>query len=117
MGEAEELCDRVAIVDHGRLIACGTPTELTRTAVADETWFSATPALPVEELASALGVAAEKVQETRPGEYTIGATATPVLIADLAAWLRDRDVQLDELRGSRRSLEEVFLRLTREGRG
>ncbi len=117
MGEAEELCDRVAIVDHGRLLACGTPAELTRSAVADETWFSATAALPVTELARALGVGPDRIKETRPGEYTIGATATPILIADLAAWLRDRDVQLGELRGSRRSLEEVFLRLTREGRG
>jgi ABC-2 type transport system ATP-binding protein len=117
MGEAEELCDRVAIVDHGRLLAIGTPAELTRSAVADETWFSAVAALPVAELADALGVAPDRVLESRPGEYTIGATATPPLIAELALWLRDRDVQLDELRGSRRSLEEVFLRLTREGRG
>ncbi len=116
MGEAEELCDRVAIVDHGRLLACGTPAELTRSAEADETWFSAAPDLPVAELAQALGLTADRVIESRPGEYTIGAHATPALLADLAVWLRDRDVQLDELRGSRRSLEEVFLRLTREGR-
>jgi ABC-2 type transport system ATP-binding protein len=117
MGEAEELCDRVAIVDHGRLLACGSPAELTRSAVADETWFSAAPSLPVADLAAALGLAVDRIIESRPGEYTIGSTATPILIADLAAWLRDHDVQLDELRGSRRSLEEVFLRLTREGRG
>jgi ABC-2 type transport system ATP-binding protein len=107
----------VAIVDHGRLLACGTPGELTRTAVADETWFSATPGLVGGEVAAVLGLSEDRVIESRPGEYTISATATPALIADLAAWLRDHDVQLDELRGSRRSLEEVFLRLTREGRG
>jgi len=116
MGEAEQLCDRVAIVDHGRLLACGTPAELTRSAVSHETWFSADPGLPVSELAAALGLGDGGVIESRPGEYTIAATATPALIADLTAWLRDRNMQLDELRGSRRSLEEVFLRLTREGR-
>ena len=45
---------------------------------------------------------------------SVAAAATPALVADLAIWLRDRDVLLGELRGGRRSLEEVFLRLTRE---
>jgi ABC-2 type transport system ATP-binding protein len=56
------------------------------------------------------------VQEERPGEYVVDAPATPELIAKLAAWLRDHDVTLSELRAGRRSLEEVFLRLTSEGR-
>jgi hypothetical protein len=42
--------------------------------------------------------------------------ATPVLIASLAAWLRDRDVTLGDLHAGRGSLEEVFLRLTSEDR-
>jgi ABC-2 type transport system ATP-binding protein len=116
MDEAEELCDRVAIVDHGRLVACGSPTELTTQAAANETWFSATPGLAVESLASALGLARNQVSEIRAGEYLIGATASPVLVADLALWLRDQQITLDALRSGRRSLEEVFLRLTREDR-
>ena len=43
------------------------------------------------------------------------AAATPAAIADLAVWLRDHDVRLGELRGGRRTLEEVFLRLTGSG--
>ena len=78
--------------------------------------ISVAPFTPGQYVNLALDLGADRVKESRPGEYTIGATATPTLIADLAAWLRDHDVQLDELRGSRRSLEEVFLRLTREGR-
>jgi ABC-2 type transport system ATP-binding protein len=114
MDEAEQLCDRVAIVDHGRLVACGTPSELTTAAAADETWFSTTSALDVGELTAALGLEPGQITEPRPCEYLVAASAAPALVADLAAWLRDRDISIGELRGGRRSLEEVFLRLTRE---
>ena len=112
MDEAEQLCDRVAIVDHGRVVASGTPRELTRGAVSNEIRFSADAALPVEDLARALGVESGAVSETASGDYVVHADATPELVADLAIWLRDRGVRLGELRAGRRSLEEVFLRLT-----
>jgi ABC-2 type transport system ATP-binding protein len=116
MDEAEQLCDRVAIVDHGRLVACGTPSELTNTAASDETRFTADPGLPVAKLAAAVGVEAGRVGESRPGWYVIEAKATPELVADLAIWLRDEGIHIGELHAGRRSLEEVFLRLTGEGR-
>jgi len=116
MDEAEQLCDRVAIVDRGRLVACGTPADLTASGAADETWFSTASPIAPAELAAGLGLDARLVSEPRPNEYLIGAPATPALVAELAAWLRERDVSIGELRGGRRSLEEVFLRLTREGR-
>ena len=50
------------------------------------------------------------------GGYVVDAAATPVLIASLASWLRDRDVTLGDLHAGRGSLEEVFLRLTSEDR-
>src|ERR1039457_5515076 len=40
MDEAEQLCDRVGIIDGGRLVTSGTPAELTLDAVHDETRFS-----------------------------------------------------------------------------
>ncbi|MEX2032910.1 MAG: ABC transporter ATP-binding protein, partial [Dehalococcoidia bacterium] len=116
MDEAEHLCDHLAIVDQGRLVAAGTPTELTNRAVGEEVRFSAAPHLPCTEIAVAIAVAPELVTETRPGEYRIDAEASPALIADLAVWLRDRDVSLGELRAGRSTLEEVFLRVTGEGR-
>ncbi len=116
MDEAESLCKRVAIVDHGHMVGFGTPTELTTNAAADETWFSAPPGLDCAGLAGALGLDAALVREPRRGEYVVDAAASPGLIAALAGWLRDRDVTLGELRAGRRSLEEVFLRLTSEER-
>ena len=116
MDEAEQLCDRVGIVDHGRLVALGTPAELVHRATADETRFSAAPGLDLVELAAALGIPASNVHERRPGDYVIDVPASPAMVALLAEWLRDRGVLLRELRAGTRSLEDVFLRLTSEGR-
>ena len=114
MDEAEQLCDRVAIINGGRLAALGTPAELTRHAGADELWFAAVAALDVRLLEKALGVAPDTVAEDRPGEYIVRAPATPELIADLACFLRDQGVMLGALQAGRRSLEEVFLQITAE---
>jgi ABC-2 type transport system ATP-binding protein len=114
MNEAEQLCDRVAIVAGGRLAALGTPGELTRHAAAEEIWFAAEPHLGTTDLAAALGVPQDLVAEDRPGEYLVRAPGTPARIADLACHLRDRGVTLAALQAGRRSLEEVFLQITAE---
>jgi len=114
MDEAEQLCDRVAIVTGGKLAALGSPTELTQHAVADEIWFAAAPGLDVIAIAGALGLAPGEVVEDRAGEYVVRAAGTPGRIADLACFLRDADVTLAALQAGRRSLEEVFLQITAE---
>ncbi len=116
MDEAEQLCDRVGIIDGGRLVTSGTPAELTLDVVHDETRFSAPPGLDRDSIASAVGVDSTLVEEERPGEYVLRVDATPAVVADLALWLRDHDVRLGELRAGRRTLEEVFLRVTGERR-
>ena len=113
MQEAEQLCDRVGIVHHGRLVAYGAPSELTTNAAADIR-FSAASGLDLEKLAHAMELPASCVHELRPGDYVIDAPATPALVAGLAAWLENEDVLLSELRAGQGSLEDVFLRLTGE---
>jgi ABC-2 type transport system ATP-binding protein len=115
MDEAEQLCDRVGIIDGGHLVTCGSPADLTLNAANDETRFSAPPGLDRSSLAAALGVDAALLVEERPGEYVLATEGTPTVIANLAIWLRDRDLRLAELRAGRRTLEEVFLLLTRGG--
>jgi ABC-2 type transport system ATP-binding protein len=117
MDEAEHLCDRVAIIASGKLAALGTPSELTRHAASDEIWFAAVPGLDCAALAGALGLGPQLVVEERAGEYLVRARATPARIADLACFLRDRDVTLAALQAGRRSLEEVFLQITAETSG
>jgi len=114
MDEAERLCDRVAIIDGGGLVALGTPGDLTRSAGGGETLFTAAPGLDTAALAAALLLAPAAVVESKPGEYVVHAASSPELVAALTAWLRDQGVALGDLRAGRRSLEEVFLQVTSE---
>lgn len=110
LDEAEELADRVAIVDRGRLVAEGTPDELTHGAATALT-FSAAPGLDVGALATAVG---HDVVEDRPGRYRVAADGSPALVAAVTAWLADHDVSVGQLNAGKASLEDVFLRLTTE---
>jgi ABC-2 type transport system ATP-binding protein len=110
MDEAERLADRVAIIDHGRLIALDTPGGLTGTQNANMVRFVATAGLDCAKLAAL--PSASKAEEIRPGSYVIETTAAPSLIAELTAWLRDEGIMLTELRVGHGSLEDLFLRLT-----
>ena len=116
MDEAEQLCDRVAIIAGGKLAALGSPAELTRGKPRDEIWFAAAPGVDTIGLAKALDLETDDVVEDRPGEYLVRAAGTPARVAELACFLRDHDVTLVALQSGRRSLEEVFLQLTAEER-
>ncbi len=117
MDEAERLCDRVAIIDAGRLVVLGSPDDLTAGAGGDETRFSAVPGLDCAGLARAAGLAPGMVSEERPGRYVMRAAGTPARVAALTGWLADHDVALGDLQAGRRSLEDVFLALTAESPG
>ena len=107
--EAEKLADRVVIIDHGRVLAEGTPADLTRSGQQDEIRFGAAAGLDVTDLAAAVGV---PVVEVSPGEYRVDGAPEPARIAALTAWLASRDQPLADLRAGRQRLEDVFLRLT-----
>ncbi|MEX0952960.1 MAG: ABC transporter ATP-binding protein [Nitriliruptoraceae bacterium] len=108
LDEAEALADRVAIIDRGRLLALGTPDELTHTS-RDELEFTTRESIDASALSAHLGV---DVVEVRPGRHHVHAANDPALVARLTAWLADHDVRLGELQAGRRSLEDVFLALT-----
>ncbi|MPY92270.1 MAG: ATP-binding cassette domain-containing protein [Acidimicrobiia bacterium] len=114
LDEAERMADRVVIVDRGEVVAAGRPDELARLAGPSQLRFAAPPGLPATELAVLLG---GPVREERPGEYLAEVEPAPGTVAALAGWLAERDVHLGDLRAGRQRLEDVFLRLTGEGRG
>ena len=113
MDEAERLADRVAIIDHGRLIALDTPANLTGGQNATAVRFVAPAGLDCRQLAAFSSVS--RAEEVRPGSYVIDVTRAeevPALLAELTAWLRDNTITLSELRVGHGSLEDLFLRLT-----
>ena len=110
LDEAEQLADRVAIIDRGRLVAEGTPDELTR-GTHETLTFTADPDLDMTGLAVRLGVA---VDEAGPGHYRVEAPGDPATVAAVATWLADQDIAIGELNAGKASLEDVFLRLTAE---
>ncbi len=110
MDEAERLADRIAIIDHGRLLALDTPARLTGTQQANVVRFIAPAGLDCAKLAEL--PLARKAEEIRPGSYIIESDAIPALLAELTAWLRDQNITLSELRVGHGSLEDLFLRLT-----
>ena len=108
MDEAESLADRVAIMDHGQLVAHGTPAELTAQSDSAGLSFSTDIDVDMEALAEA-GIRATK---SRPLHYRLTQAGTPETIAALSAELARQGVLLRRLDAAHRNLEEVFLDLT-----
>jgi len=109
LDEAEQLADRVVIVDGGRIVAEGAPADLARSGGAAEIRFGAATGLDVASLGTAVGGA---VLEEQPGEYLVATPATPANLARLTTWLAEHDVAVADIRAGRQRLEDVFLRLT-----
>ncbi len=111
MEEAERLCDHVAIIDHGQLVAAGTPGQLTGTV--GQLRFRADPGLDIESLLTVLPPASA-VKESPAGHYVVEAhgAVDPLLLAAVTAWCAERGVLANSLRIESRTLEDVFLELT-----
>ncbi len=112
LDEAETLCDRVAIIDRGRVVATGSPRDLAagsrrRQAV---TLRARGPLAPAR-LAALPGVSA---WEARPDGGSFETEDPAATLAALAPLLAAPGVELLELQVRRASLEDVFLQLTRE---
>jgi ABC-2 type transport system ATP-binding protein len=110
MDEAADLADHVLIIDHGKVIAEGSPSELTADGV-ERLSFSAPAHLPIADLQAALP-AELTVAEAPPGRYTVSGALDPQVLAAVTAWCAGHGAMTHDMALSRRSLEDVFLELT-----
>jgi ABC-2 type transport system ATP-binding protein len=108
--EAEKLCDRVAIVDHGKVIAQGTPRELKHSS-ADKTRIEVR--LAREESEEALK-RLDGVTDCRAlnGLYVLHCQRPPQAIVSLVKHLEAQNNELVGLEIATPSLEDVFIELT-----
>jgi len=108
--EAERLCDRVAIVDHGRIMALGTPRELKQKS-AGTTRLEVRLARPAANgsLSSLEGVSDCRESE---GVYVLYSARPPQTIVALVKQLEAENNELQSLEMFSPSLEDVFIELT-----
>ena len=111
LDEAEQLADDVVVIDQGRVVAQGSPAELTRAGAEGQIRFRAVPGLPLDQLLDTLP-AGSTAAEPEPGRYLVTGDVTPELLATLTAWCARQQVMAQDLAVERRTLEDVFLELT-----
>ncbi|MCB0948973.1 MAG: ABC transporter ATP-binding protein [Mycobacterium sp.] len=109
--EAEELADRILIIDRGVAVATGTPAELMRSGAENQLRFRAPRMLDLSLLTAALPES-YRVVESSPGEYLVEGHIDPQVLATVTAWCARVDALATDMRVEQRSLEDVFLELT-----
>jgi ABC-2 type transport system ATP-binding protein len=113
MDEAERLCDRVAIVDHGEVIALDTPRALIASLGAGHvvTFTLEEPSPPMNdaELKALDGVTSVRRAD---GAFELTAKELRKTVPALLALLERRSMRLAELRTHSATLEDVFVSLT-----
>lgn len=113
MDEAQVLCDRVAIVDHGKVIALGTPRQLILSLGAEHVVAFAcpegAPMLPLDTLRTLNGVTDARTLE---GGYELKVAELHRAVPALLALLSERGLELVNLTTHSATLEDVFVALT-----
>ena len=120
MEEAERLCDRVAVMDHGKVIALGTPKELIASLGGEDIVEFAISSSDPRVQASVHAVAAGAVAEI-PGVnshrvdkslHQLSVSELHTTVPKIFAALREQGLHLSEFRTHSASLEDVFVHLT-----
>jgi ABC-2 type transport system ATP-binding protein len=110
MEEAARLCDRVAIMDHGKVIAMGTPAKLIESLGADQIIeFSVTNGLADDELTR---LPAVTHLHKRDGGYALTVAEIGVALPALLAEIKRQQSELVTLTTHQATLEDVFVILT-----
>ena len=108
--EAEKLCDRIAIIDHGQVVACEPTAELLRRLDSKAVVF-----MTVEPLA-AVPAELEPYGARLDGAHRLVVSYPPsrVAIADILAAVQRAGIRIADLSTEEADLEDIFLRLTRD---
>ncbi|MDF0529857.1 ATP-binding cassette domain-containing protein [Tsukamurella sp. 8F] len=113
LDEADQLADRIAVIDHGRVIADDTAAELKRSVGGSTLVLSPADRADVARCAELV----ERVLGTAPALSAEAGRVTaplhrPDLVPDVLIALRDKDIEVATITVAQPSLDEVFLALT-----
>ena len=116
MEEADRLADRLSIIDHGRIVAEGTPTSLKASIGADVVSLSFKPNGQADPRKGAKAALAQipgirEVQEV-DGGVAVYAKDAPALVPQIVLALNDARLEISELTLSHPSLDDVFMKYT-----
>ena len=108
MDEAQHLADRIAVIDHGKIVAEGTPETLGGRADGKSVIrFGLPPGVAAEDLpVDAIMMDGDLVE--------VSAESATRALHELTTWAIGRDLELERLQVTRPSLEDVYLELTAE---
>jgi len=110
--EAEKLCDRVAIVDEGRIIAIGTPREIQERTLANSTIeIECERPVPAGDLPAWQNAEKTSLDEKRT-RIAVVSTRPARTIVEMVKWLDEQGIELADIHIKRPSLEEAFIELT-----
>lgn len=113
MDEAERLCDRLVVIDQGRVVAQGTPAELTGASGESRSFRMRLPG-PHPDLGTL--TALPSVTSATPVGEEIEVTGSRTVLPDVIIALHALGIVPDEVRTRTRSLEDTFVALvTHEG--
>ena len=115
MEEADKLCDRIAIVDHGSLVALDTPTRLKDSVPGTDTVeaeFTGAPDNWVDQLKNLAQVANVSA---RDGVYHISSHEGPATVAAMMDFARSRNVAVKRVSVQGTTLDDVFVHYTGSG--
>ena len=117
MDEADKLCDRLAIIDRGRIIASGTPEDLKRSVGMGIIYMSLAEPMMAKDFASAVlsEEIAREVRVVRGGRLALFVRDAPTVIPRLFGLASKLGLSINEISYRMPTLDDVFLRLT--GRG
>jgi len=110
--EAERLCDRVAIMDEGKIVAMGTPRELQQKSQAQ----SRIQIVCAQRLESSLlpkwPDAVQSLLDTDGRTLTVYSTRPARTLVEIVKWLDQEGLQLEDVHLKKPTLEDVFVELT-----
>jgi ABC-2 type transport system ATP-binding protein len=109
--EAERLCDRVAIIDEGRIIAMGTPREI-QASTLGQSVIEVHCEQPLPPDVPVFSETGKQVITDDRTSITVSSSRPARTLVDLVKWIDQQGIELSDIHLKRPTLEDVFIELT-----